>query len=63
MLTPIKDIKFPGDDAFCVIASLTLDDTHKARLIELSKKVPKHIPRPPIGDSVDIRALKPIGPD
>ncbi|KAJ1801452.1 hypothetical protein LPJ59_000290 [Coemansia sp. RSA 2399] len=51
MAGPIVAIVDRDNDASLVVIALKLDQIHKARLIELAKKVPKNVPRPHIADS------------
>lgn len=60
MAGPIVAIVDRDNDASLVVIALKLDQIHKARLIELAKKVPKNVPRPHIADSVNVLVRKPL---
>ncbi|KAJ1734754.1 hypothetical protein LPJ72_002207 [Coemansia sp. Benny D160-2] len=48
MAGPIHNIVDCEDNASYAVVVLELDDLHKQRLVELAKRVPKNVPRPPL---------------
>ncbi|KAJ2586090.1 hypothetical protein EV177_009825, partial [Coemansia sp. RSA 1804] len=48
MAGPIHNIVYCEDNASYAVVVLELDELHKQRLVELAKKVPKNVPRPPL---------------